>query len=182
MLMLPTMMIFPARRSVSTCLPSSRRTLQFSSMQHREQSQQSQHQQQQQPASLKNRFASSTMSVNATTRQQQAAASGTAAVAVAACSSNYISTLDLTRNESGDQRESPASSGGASSGSKVLRIIWHTLYSKYNYFCTQSHTLKQLVCREANKPLPKKFRHTMRLNKSAKRKGYEFYMSDEDKR
>lgn len=179
MLLMPTMMIFPARRSVSTCLPSSRRTLQFSSVQHREQSQH------QQPASLKNRFASSTMSVNATTRQQQqasASASGTAAVAVAACSSNYISTLDLTRNESGDQKESSASSGGASSGSKVLRIIWHTLYSKYNYFCTQSHTLKQLVCREANKPLPKKFRHTMRLNKSAKRKGYEFYMSDEDKR
>lgn len=174
-MLMPTMMIFPARRSVSTCLPSSRRTLQFSSMQHREQSQQ------QQPASLKNRFASSTMSVNATTIAS-ASATATAAIAVAACSSNYISTLDLTRNESGDQKESPASSGGASSGSKVLRIIWHTLYSKYNYFCTQSHTLKQLVCREANKPLPKKFRHTMRLNKSAKRKGYEFYMSDEDKR
>lgn len=175
-MLMPTMMIFPARRSVSTCLPSSRQTLQFSSMQHREQSQS-----QQQAASLKNRFASSTMSVNATTIAS-ASATATAAVAVAACSSNYISTLDLTRNESGDQKESPASSGGASSGSKVLRIIWHTLYSKYNYFCTQSHTLKQLVCREANKPLPKKFRHTMRLNKSAKRKGYEFYMSDEDKR
>lgn len=161
------MMIFPARRSMSTCLPSSRRTLQFSSMQHREQSQQPQ-----QPESLKNRFASSTMSVNATAT----------AAAVATCSSNYISTLDLTRNESGEQKEGAATSGGASSGSKVLRIIWHTLYSKYNYFCTRSHTLKQLVCREANKPLPKKFRHTMRLNKSAKRKGYEYYISDEDKR
>lgn len=141
-------------------------------MQHRERSQQ---QPQQQTETWKNRFASCTMSVNA---------AGQAAVAVTACSSNYISTLDLTRNESGEQKENTTTSaaGGASSGSKVLRIIWHTLYSKYNYFCTRSHTLKQLVCREANKPLPKKFRHTMRLNKSAKRKGYEYYISDEDRR
>ncbi|KAM8709925.1 hypothetical protein ACLKA7_016688 [Drosophila subpalustris] len=107
-------------------------------------------------------------------------ASTAVAVAVPACSSNYVSTLDLTKSEPGDQKEgTPA---GASSGSKVLRFIWHTLYNKYSYFCTRSQTLKQLVCREANKPLPKKFRHTMRLNKSAKRKGYEFYMSDEDRR
>ncbi|XP_064552327.1 phospholipid scramblase 2 isoform X3 [Drosophila montana] len=100
-------------------------------------------------------------------------------VPVPASSSSYISTLDLTKNESADQKESTPN--GASSGSKVLRLIWHSLYSKYNYFCTRSQTLKQLVCREANKPLPKKFRHTMRLNKSAKRKGYEFYISDEDR-
>ncbi|XP_017863927.1 PREDICTED: phospholipid scramblase 2 isoform X3 [Drosophila arizonae] len=102
-----------------------------------------------------------------------------AAATVPASSSNYLSTLDLTKNESGDQKDAP--SGGASSGSKVLRFIWHSLYSQYNFFCTRSKTLKQLVCREANKPLPKKFRHTMRLNKSAKRKGYEFYISDEDR-
>ncbi|ALC43800.1 CG18577, partial [Drosophila busckii] len=96
------------------------------------------------------------------------------------CSSHYISTLDLSKS---DRVEGEASAApGVSTGSKVLRLVWHSLYSKYSYLCNRSQTFKQLVCREANKPLPKKFRHTLRLNKSAKRKGYDFFMSDEDRR
>ncbi|XP_033158620.1 phospholipid scramblase 2 isoform X3 [Drosophila mauritiana] len=91
-----------------------------------------------------------------------------------------VSTLDLSGGENrGNPEESH--SRGVRSGSKVLRFIWHSLYSQYNQICSRSQTLRQLVCREANKPLPKKLRHTMRLNKSAKRKGYEFYISDEDR-
>ncbi|XP_022232441.1 phospholipid scramblase 2 isoform X4 [Drosophila obscura] len=97
-------------------------------------------------------------------------------VAVPGAASNYISTLDL----SGEHCEQRGGTG-VSSGSKVIRFIWHTLYSKYTHLCSRSQTLKQLVCREANKPLPKKLRHTMRLNKSAKRKGYEYYISEEDR-
>lgn len=92
--------------------------------------------------------------------------------------SGCVSTLDL----SGENHTGEAPRGGVKSGSKVLRLIWHSLYSQYTHLCSRSQTLRQLVCREANKPLPKKLRHTMRLNKSAKRKGYEFYMSDEDRR
>ncbi|BFF97196.1 phospholipid scramblase 2 [Drosophila madeirensis] len=100
----------------------------------------------------------------------------TVSAAAPGAASHYISTLDLS-GEHGEQRGS-----GVSSGSNVIRFIWHTLYSKYTHLCSRSQTLKQLVCREANKPLPKKLRHTMRLNKSAKRKGYEYYISDEDRR
>ncbi|XP_023033817.1 phospholipid scramblase 2 isoform X2 [Drosophila willistoni] len=104
--------------------------------------------------------------------------------------SNFVSTLDLCAADGSTEPKNGTAghaggnengSTGVTTGSKVLRFIWHSLYSKYNNFCTRSGNLKQLICREANKPLPKKFRHTMRLNKSAKRKGYEFYISDEDK-
>ncbi|KAH8346286.1 hypothetical protein KR067_003916, partial [Drosophila pandora] len=91
-----------------------------------------------------------------------------------------ISTLDLSGGNCGEGESSRGT--GVKGGSKVLRFIWHSLYSQYSSLCSRSQTLRQLVCREANKPLPKKLRHSMRLNKSAKRKGYEFYISDEDKR
>ncbi|KAI8040307.1 hypothetical protein M5D96_006247 [Drosophila gunungcola] len=92
-----------------------------------------------------------------------------------------VSTLDLSASENrGNPEESHGR--GVRSGSKVLRFIWHSLYSQYNQLCSRSKTLRELVSREANKPLPKKLRHSMRLNKSAKRKGYEYYISDEDRR
>lgn len=65
---------------------------------------------------------------------------------------------------------------------KVLRIVWHTLYSKYDLLRRRTQFLKNTICPDNNKKLMKKFRHSMRLNKSAKKKGYEYFMSDEDKR
>lgn len=64
----------------------------------------------------------------------------------------------------------------------VLHSIWKTLHAKYDILRRQTNILTNYICKESNKPLPKKFRRSLRLNKSAKRKGYGVFMSDEDKR
>lgn len=110
--------------------------------------------------------------------------------------SNFKSTLELTNtipgnhriNNDRDNKQIPQenaddeNANDESSTSKIFRIVWHTMYEKYENIRRQSRILKNFVCRESNKPMAKKFRRTMRLNKSAKNKGYEYFMSDEDKR
>ncbi|XP_017493951.1 PREDICTED: uncharacterized protein LOC108382070 [Rhagoletis zephyria] len=107
---------------------------------------------------------------------------------------SYASTVELYGSTSAAATKTPNESGANSSssnnntsrigdvGAKVLRIIWHSLYEKYDYLRRRSSNLKGVVERETNKPLAKKFRRSLRLNKSAKKKGYEFFLSDEDKR
>ena len=108
---------------------------------------------------------------------------------------NFKSTLELTTNAHNcdtccnsdnnnhqQYQHSSNSNENSSKKSKVLRIVWHNLYEKYEHFCKQTKLFKNLVYRESNKPLAKKFRHSLRLNKSAKKKGYKYFISDEDKR
>ncbi|EDW66943.1 uncharacterized protein [Drosophila virilis] len=58
---------------------------------------------------------------------------------------------------------------------RLLRLAWQTLAAR----CQQ---LGDFLRRETNKPLPKELRRSLRLNKSAKRKGYQHYESEADKR
>lgn len=106
---------------------------------------------------------------------------------------NFKSTLELTANAhncenspqtnvSDNNYENNHNDSEANTGSKVLRIVWHALYEKYENFRKQTKLFKNLVNRESNKPLAKKFRHSLRLNKSAKKKGYKYFLSDEDQR
>lgn len=108
---------------------------------------------------------------------------------------NFKSTLQLTtnchnsdsccysdENKQQQYQHSSNSNESNSNSSKVLRIVWHSLYEKYEHFCKQTKLLKNFVYRESNKPLAKKLRHSLRLHKSAKKKGYKYFISDEDKR
>ncbi|XP_054731734.1 phospholipid scramblase 2-like isoform X4 [Anastrepha obliqua] len=98
----------------------------------------------------------------------------------------YASTVELHGSAAAAPKkthnESSANSNGIGGvGANVLRIIWHSLYEKYEYLRRRSGSLKLVVVRETNKPLAKKFRRSLCLNKSAKKKGYAFFLSDEDK-
>ncbi|XP_075160275.1 phospholipid scramblase 1 isoform X3 [Haematobia irritans] len=111
--------------------------------------------------------------------------------------SNFKSTLELTKTVGSNNNhkrdgKSPRSSDAdvhgqednvpeEGHGAKVLRIVWHTLYEKFDYLRRRTQIFKNFVGRENNKPLVKKFRRSLRLNKSAKNKGYEYFMSDEDR-
>ncbi|EDV93627.1 uncharacterized protein LOC6564332 isoform X2 [Drosophila grimshawi] len=59
-------------------------------------------------------------------------------------------------------------------GSRLLRLAWQT-------FTVKCQQLGDLLRREANKPLPKELRRSLRMNKSARRKGYQHYESEADK-
>ncbi|XP_049315403.1 phospholipid scramblase 2 isoform X3 [Bactrocera dorsalis] len=97
----------------------------------------------------------------------------------------YASTVELHGPAAASQNVpntgNSNSNGIVDVGANVLRIIWHSLYEKYDYLRRRSGHLKVIVERETNKPLAKKFRRSLRFNKSAKQKGYEFFLSDEDK-
>lgn len=82
------------------------------------------------------------------------------------------------QNNSNNNNDSNEESNSA----KVLRIVWHALYDKYEHLRRRTQILRNFVSRENNKPLAKKIRRSIRLNKSAKKKGYEFFLSDEEKR
>lgn len=98
---------------------------------------------------------------------------------------NFKSTLELTPasgcNQSKNHRDFPNNTEESNS-SKVFRIVWHAIYEKCDYLRRRTKIFQSFVSRESNKPLAKQFRRSLRLNKSAKKKGYEQYMSDEDKR
>lgn len=96
---------------------------------------------------------------------------------------NFKSTLELTTNApSSDHQQQQQQNNSENTRSKVLRIVWHSLYEKYENLRKRTQIFKSLVYRESNKPLAKKFRRSLRLNKSAKKKGYDYFLSDEDKR
>ncbi|XP_030374413.1 uncharacterized protein LOC115623982 [Scaptodrosophila lebanonensis] len=79
-----------------------------------------------------------------------------------------ISTNDLRQGE----RQTPHSTRASR---QFIRLAWQTIYSKYQ-------KLTDLLRRETNRPLPKELRRSLRLNKSAKRKGYQQHQSEADKR
>ncbi|KAH8277054.1 uncharacterized protein [Drosophila bipectinata] len=86
-------------------------------------------------------------------------------------SSWVVSTIDLH-----DCGANGTSSSGPSSRHKhFILLVWHRLAEKCERF---SSFLK----RETNKPLPKELRRSLRLNKSARRKGYQSCESEADKR
>ncbi|XP_034486684.1 uncharacterized protein LOC117791129 [Drosophila innubila] len=58
---------------------------------------------------------------------------------------------------------------------RLLRLAWHTLSSKIQQ-------LGDFLRRETNKPLPKELRRSLRMNKSARRKGYQHYETEADKK
>ncbi|KAH8292561.1 hypothetical protein KR054_012597 [Drosophila jambulina] len=58
---------------------------------------------------------------------------------------------------------------------RLILLMWHSLAEK----CQK---LGNLLRRETNKPLPKELRRSLRLNKSARRKGYHSCESEADKR
>lgn len=64
----------------------------------------------------------------------------------------------------------------------IIRTIFDRLYNQYSCLCRCAKNLKNTLHLESSKPLTKQFRKSLRLNKSAKRKGYEYFISDEDKR
>uniref|UniRef100_W8BHV2 Uncharacterized protein n=1 Tax=Ceratitis capitata TaxID=7213 RepID=W8BHV2_CERCA len=98
----------------------------------------------------------------------------------------FASTVELHGSKKASNKahsESASNSNGlVDVGANVLRIVWHNLYEKYDYLRRRGNSLKVIVQRESNNPLAKKFRRSLRLNKSAKKKGYEYFLSDEDKR
>ncbi|KNC27167.1 hypothetical protein FF38_13851 [Lucilia cuprina] len=85
--------------------------------------------------------------------------------------SNAHNNTDATHYTNDDNDRYHSNNSETNNGSKVLRIVWHALYEKYEHFRKQTKLFKNLVYREGNKPLAKKFRHSLRLNKSAKKKG-----------
>lgn len=94
---------------------------------------------------------------------------------------NYKSTLELIstpvnhyNDDKGKETENKIST--------LLHIVWNTLHEKCEYLCRKSQLLKNVINRESNKPLAKQFRKSLHLNKSAKKKGYKYFLSDEDKR
>ncbi|TDG52106.1 hypothetical protein AWZ03_001387 [Drosophila navojoa] len=69
----------------------------------------------------------------------------------------------------------PSATGATGSRHRrLIRVAWQTLAAK----CQQ---LTEFLKRETNKPLPKELRRSLRLNKSAKRKGYQHYETEADK-
>ncbi|KAH8243484.1 hypothetical protein KR032_007777 [Drosophila birchii] len=58
---------------------------------------------------------------------------------------------------------------------RLILLVWHSLTEKCQKF-------GNLLRRETNKPLPKELRRSLRLNKSARRKGYHSCESEADKR
>ncbi|KAH8294657.1 hypothetical protein KR018_000889 [Drosophila ironensis] len=86
-------------------------------------------------------------------------------------SSWIVSTVDLCdRGASG-----AASPSMASAPKRLILLVWHRLANKCEKFGS-------FLRRETNKPLPKELRRSLRLNKSAKRKGYRGCESEADKR
>uniref|UniRef100_A0A1A9W564 Phospholipid scramblase n=1 Tax=Glossina brevipalpis TaxID=37001 RepID=A0A1A9W564_9MUSC len=93
---------------------------------------------------------------------------------------NFKSTLELTStpvNSHDNKRKETENKT-----STVLRLVWNILHEKCEYLYRKSQFLKNAINRESNKPLAKQFRKSLRLNKSAKKKGYKYFLSDEDKR
>ncbi|KAH8358914.1 hypothetical protein KR093_003244 [Drosophila rubida] len=84
-------------------------------------------------------------------------------------SSWAVSTVELC--------EGPAigSRAEATQRGRLLRLAWQTFASKIQ-------RLGDFLRRETNKPLPKELRRSLRMNKSAKRKGYRYYETDADKK
>ncbi|XP_037731166.1 uncharacterized protein LOC119561758 [Drosophila subpulchrella] len=70
----------------------------------------------------------------------------------------------------------PTSSSATSSRhTRLILLVWHNLTEKCQKFGS-------FLRRETNKPLPKELRRSLRLNKSARRKGYRSCESEADKR
>ncbi|XP_062122982.1 uncharacterized protein LOC133836485 [Drosophila sulfurigaster albostrigata] len=85
-------------------------------------------------------------------------------------SSWAVSTIELCEGAANAKNGAEASSHRG-----LLRLAWQTFSSKIQQ-------LGGFLRRETNKPLPKELRRSLRLNKSAKRKGYQFYESAADKK
>ncbi|KAH8312798.1 hypothetical protein KR044_012976 [Drosophila immigrans] len=86
-------------------------------------------------------------------------------------SSWAVSTIELCDGPA-NARSGPAKGSGQG---RLLRLAWQTFSSKIQQ-------LGDFLRRETNKPLPKELRRSLRLNKSAKRKGYRYYETDADKK
>lgn len=81
-----------------------------------------------------------------------------------------VSTLELC--------DRPAASDSGAKGSRqggLLRMVWQT-------FSTRILKFGDFLKRETNKPLPKELRRSLRMNKSARRKGYQNHETEADKR
>ncbi|KAH8406765.1 hypothetical protein KR222_010005 [Zaprionus bogoriensis] len=85
-------------------------------------------------------------------------------------SSWAVSSLELC--------DCPASGTAGAKGSRhggLLRMAWQT-------FSTRIQKFGDFLRRETNKPLPKELRRSLRMNKSARRKGYQHHETEADKR
>lgn len=82
---------------------------------------------------------------------------------------NHTSTLDL--------------SGEPAKSYNILRVIWNCVNKPCEFLCRKAHilTVSKKFSTE-NSKIGKKIRKSIRLNKSAKSKGYAVFLSDEDKR
>ncbi|KAH8384087.1 hypothetical protein KR009_012064 [Drosophila setifemur] len=88
-------------------------------------------------------------------------------------SSWIVSTTDLW--DCGANGAGGASSHPAPRHKRLILLVWHRLAEKCEKF-------GNFFRRESNKPLPKELRRSLRLNKSARRKGYRSCESEADKR
>ncbi|KAI8044921.1 hypothetical protein M5D96_001097 [Drosophila gunungcola] len=86
-------------------------------------------------------------------------------------SSWVVSTTELYDCGANGTTSSPTSSRHT----RLILLVWHNLAEK----CQKIGTFFR---RETNKPLPKELRRSLRLNKSARRKGYRSCESEADKR
>ncbi|XP_017083705.1 uncharacterized protein LOC108116376 [Drosophila eugracilis] len=86
-------------------------------------------------------------------------------------SSWVVSTTELCDCGANGQK----SSSKSSRHTRLILLVWHNLTEKCQKFGS-------FLRRETNKPLPKELRRSLRLNKSARRKGYRGCESEADKR
>ncbi|XP_039492101.1 uncharacterized protein LOC120452093 [Drosophila santomea] len=71
--------------------------------------------------------------------------------------------------------KTPSASASSRRHTRLILLVWQNLAEK-------CHKFGSFLRRETNKPLPKEMRRSLRLNKSARRKGYRSCESEAEKR
>lgn len=101
---------------------------------------------------------------------------------VAGLDDDFKSTLNLTAYKDNDVGQTRDETIETIDTRRIVHSIFERLCSQYTSLRRCARNLRSRFQHESTKTLAKQFRRSMRLNKSAKSKGYEYFMSDEDKR
>lgn len=104
-------------------------------------------------------------------------------IIVASLDVDFKSTLNLTAYKDNDNLDNTRTETIENiDRRRIVHSIFERLCSKYSSLCRCAKNLRNTFQRDSTKTLSKQFRRSLRLNKSAKSKGYEYFLSDEDKR
>lgn len=84
------------------------------------------------------------------------------------------------KSENGQSSNTNSSSNSNSNPVRILTRLWNTLTRKVEHYRFQRPSIA--ISQDDMKSLGKSFRRSLRINKSAKKKGYDHLYTDEERR